>query len=893
MSINLPPVNEIAAEDNSTNNPNRSLARRSSSMSVGEGGRSSKNNISRMMRRLSGISRRTSSASIVETSDNAGDEEEGSQADGANGIRSREMKKMDRTVLCLRVSVILTLVIATAVVATVTYVFISRDETDDFKHEYDSAVIKVAEGFQNGVNTKVWSAQAFSAMYTSRYGDDDGVRTWPNATMPDFQEQASGQLLLSDGRALSFNPIITNETRDMWEAHANESASILGAEQLVIRNGTSRIVADGIYRRVDGVVADDPGYTPESEMYPYTMVPVWQIAPIAGNERAVMFNLHSETNRRRALDDMLTYKVPTLTAILQLVQDEEERPSSILFYPVKASFANTTDSNEVVGSISVVFSWDTVLERILPNYLRGLVCILATNTEQAYTFQLDGEDVVFVGMGDLHDGSFDDMEYLVNATVAGTSEELGVVDNLITYQLRCYPSKAFEDQYVTNRPAIYTSIVVLIFVCTAALFLLYDYLVEHRQSRVARAAEQTGRIVNSMFPAQFRDRLFQQHENSTHQDRRPSIVSSVTTVPIDSLSGKKSLLEHQVSAISDSVHNNKGSDPARRKSIMKFLKVTGLTAGKPDYNVGANLGSTFAEDPIADLYPETSIMFCDLAGFTAWSADKSPHNVFCLLETLFWEFDQLAKQYGVFKLGTIGDCYIAVTGLPNPMENHASVLAEFTIQCKKKVEEVRRSLEHTDLNWEDLNMRFGINSGPVTAGILRGQKSRFELFGDTINTASRMESTSSPNCIQVSQETAELLRMEGMGSWLAPRQGLVSVKGKGMLSTFWLIPPDGEGNGGVPEELIAGIQLAEQTQEEEEVAVVVDTGRPRKRSSVLVPFTLSGSFDSTASETSQGDNKDQLAGNNDNDVKKSRNSTSSTVLDDDVESSITHTLEFP
>ncbi len=121
-------------------------------------------------------------------------------------------------------------------------------------------------------------------------------------------------------------------------------------------------------------------------------------------------------------------------------------------------------------------------------------------------------------------------------------------------------------------------------------------------------------------------------------------------------------------------------------------------------------------------------MFCDVVGFTAWSANHEPDKVFLLLETLFWEFDQLAAEFAVFKLGTIGDCWIGCTGLPEPRQDHASLLAEFTLECKQKVKEVRLALAETGLDTSGLTMRFGIHSGPVTAGILRGQKSRFELF---------------------------------------------------------------------------------------------------------------------------------------------------------------------
>jgi hypothetical protein len=542
--------------------------------------------------------------------------------------QEQNMREMDRSVLCLRLSVFFTLLGATAIVASAVYCYVKNDEVDDFNQEYESAVIKVAEGFQRGVDVKVLAAMTFSAMYTSRYGDDQsGARTWPNATMPDFQEQAEGQLLLAEGRALSFNPIITNKTRQEWEAHATESAPILGAESLVTRqDNSSRIVADGIFRTTSGAIVDDSGISLESA-YPYTDVPVWQIAPIEGNSKAVMFNLHAEPNRQRALDDMLTYNVPTLTAILQLVQDSEIRPSSILFYPVRASFATSDSAKEVVGSISIVFSWDDVLRSILPDYLEGLVCVLETCTHtvgQTVTYSVAGDDVVFMGEGDLHDEEYDDMVHIVKANVKGTDEKLGVVDNLITYTLRVYPSKDFENSYVTNRPMIFTVSGVLIFLFTTLVFLLYDRLVKSRQIKLSKVAEQTSRIVNSMFPAAFRDRLFQ-HQESQAKDCKT-----------DSPKGSASSL---------SLVSEKSSE------LVKAMK-TFLVRQKPS---GSKPGD-IPEAPIADFFPETSIMFCDLAGFTAWSAQQTPNEVFKLLESIFWEFDQLAAEYNVFKLGTIGDC---------------------------------------------------------------------------------------------------------------------------------------------------------------------------------------------------------------------------------------------
>jgi hypothetical protein len=261
-------------------------------------------------------------------------------------------------------------------VACTTYFVTRNSEQTSFEQEYIGAALKLAQGFQCGIDHKVWAASTFSAMYTSRYGGDTG--RWPNATMPNFQEQAEGQLLLADGRALSFNPIITNASRGGWEAFATESTVLLGTGSAIHRRtNQSRIVADGIYRKdSNGQLVEDPGWSPEST-YPDVLVPVWQIAPAATNAGAIMFNLHSETNRQRALDDMMTYNVPVLTAVLQLVQDSVQRPSSILFYPVRVSFPSEGGVDNVVASISIVFSWDDVLSRVLSSeVVTGLVCVL-------------------------------------------------------------------------------------------------------------------------------------------------------------------------------------------------------------------------------------------------------------------------------------------------------------------------------------------------------------------------------------------------------------------------------------------------------------------------------------------------------------------------------------
>jgi class 3 adenylate cyclase len=691
------------------------------------------------------------------------------------------------SIRCLRILTVLTLITATIIVASLTYSYTRSAEFARFESEYYDAVIKVQQAVASGMQDKLNVAKTFSAMYTSRYGM---LNLWPNATMPyqDFKYQAMGQLEITHGIAISFNPIITSDNRPAFEAHATESAWMLGAEELVTRScedetgATCRIVADGIFRQApnpDGegsVYIDDPGYSPTSR-FPSIMVPVWQIYPTKINWRAVMFNLHSEINRQRALDDMLQYQVPAITALLHLVQHDEINPSSILFYPVFDQLEGYEIDwfRTVVGSISIVFSWDNILKEVLPSYIEGVVVVLETSVSnempgQQWTYDVSGNGVSLLGEGDLHDPTFDKFEIQVKTSTVqkgyNDDEVSGVEEDLITYNMRFYPSMRFRKRYMSLTPFKMTLIVVCIFVLTSAIFLCYDYLLNHRQNAIMSFAAKAGRIVDNLFPTNVRDRLLRDVDN------------------LHSLNVEDNVDEEHGATRHD-------DRPEKRQTIQKLLSVM---VGKKHYTSGD--GRTLSESseatlnqnttPIADLFEDTSIMFADIVGFTKWSSEHSPQDVFHLLEQLFFEFDKIAAKMNVFKLDRIGDCYIAVTGLPEEREDHCVVLCQFANECRSKMYDVIEFLKFELHGVEKLNMRFGIHSGPVIAGVLRGQKTRFELFGDTMNTASRMESLSLPGHIQISEEAAKLLRSARREHWIKPRNTLIHAKGKGKIQTYWL-----------------------------------------------------------------------------------------------------------
>lgn len=147
-----------------------------------------------------------------------------------------------------------------------------------------------------------------------------------------------------------------------------------------------------------------------------------------------------------------------------------------------------------------------------------------------------------------------------------------------------------------------------------------------------------------------------------------------------------------------------------------------------------------------------------------------------------------ATRVNHFLFASLQDSYVAVTGLPDPMHDHAIVMAQFARDCLTGFNAVVKRLEvKLGPDTGDLQLRVGMHSGPVTAGVLRGDRARFQLFGDTVNTAARLESTGIPNRIQVSQESAGYIIDCGKGHWLKAREDMVEAKGKGLLKTYWLV----------------------------------------------------------------------------------------------------------
>ncbi|NEP55449.1 MAG: PAS domain S-box protein [Symploca sp. SIO2G7] len=179
---------------------------------------------------------------------------------------------------------------------------------------------------------------------------------------------------------------------------------------------------------------------------------------------------------------------------------------------------------------------------------------------------------------------------------------------------------------------------------------------------------------------------------------------------------------------------------------------------------------------IAEQFDEVTIMFADIVGFTPLSARIAPKEVVNLLNQIFSLFDQLAEKHGLEKIKTIGDAYMVAGGLPIPKENHAAAIANMALDMQQAINQFQVE------TGENFAIRIGINTGSVIAGVIGIKKFIYDLWGDTVNVASRMESQGEPGKIQVTASVYQRLQDQ----YLLEERGAIAVKGRGTMNTYWL-----------------------------------------------------------------------------------------------------------
>lgn len=251
-----------------------------------------------------------------------------------------------------------------------------------------------------------------------------------------------------------------------------------------------------------------------------------------------------------------------------------------------------------------------------------------------FSFLLEGPESIYLGPEAYHDDKYDNTkyEYQFAREAQYDGENVNSQSGYCHYNMTVYPTAVFEQTFYTNMPAVYCGLVVIVFFVTTLIFMAYDYMVHRRQEKLLFTAQRTKTIVASLFPKEIHDRILANTESGAETDESKWRPFSTAT----------------------------------KAQIKHFLK--------DDEKSKSDESLSLKSKPIAELFPHATVMFADLVGFTAWSSTREPAHVFTLLETIYFEFDQIAIRRRVFKVETIGDCYVAVCGLPDHRKDHATAM---------------------------------------------------------------------------------------------------------------------------------------------------------------------------------------------------------------------------
>ena len=566
-------------------------------------------------------------------------------------------KQETRAVNTLRLLVLLVLVTVATTVSLAVFFYTRDSEQETFETRFADQAQKVIDAFQTNADRRLAALQAFSQQVTS-HAVSQG-ETFPNVTLPDFEQQAAYTLKLAEVVALLILPIVSKQNRAGYEAYSVANQGWLKEGLALQEASTTQTEAadkEDLERLQEGFVDGDllgknesetlnanlgispiifklgTGTQAAAETGPGPYTPIWQISPALPISVLINFNTMAHPARHRELVAFLRTGKILISAAADFLDDDpltsgrkevmnlflnrykegefeyDEGPVSDIYIPI---YDSNGPDKKLASILTAYVYWQAYFSDILPDNANGIISVLKNTCNQSFTYQINGKDVTYLGKGDMHDTTYDNMgvetgfgAFLGLST--GKVEE--TLDAECHYNVIVYPSKEMEDDYLTMTPGIFTLVLVSVFLFTSTVFITYDRLVARRHKVVNGTAVRSTAVVQSLFPETVRDRLYENNDTSTNNDKKK----------------KKAAFEDV------SLSNSNGVD----------ILVSESGASAPNI--------------IADVYPETTVFFSDVVGFTKWASSRQPTEVFQLLETLFGEFDKIAKKKSVFKVETIG-----------------------------------------------------------------------------------------------------------------------------------------------------------------------------------------------------------------------------------------------
>lgn len=575
----------------------------------------------------------------------ASDDENSSSADvedvRASTIRSRKnapaelIRGETRAVVCLRYF-ILSLLLVSGIGMSIGF-FNITSEADDSASQCsidgttESFVLGLEKNLQQIRSSRMHDAFTVSASFTSHVLES-GVAIggfpmqWPYVTIPHFEPRTLATLSSKDVKKVLMAPFVKGTEQNQFETYA-----LLQQQEMCTFEGCK--VIRNIYN-VDGSDTKPGEFTS----------PIWQIAPFdvvdTGN---LLMNLLSDPVQAIALDHMQQNGSAVWSGFNYDTNDsKQEAPEIFLFYPIFQDFKQV----DIVGSLKMRIDLREHLESALPFPISKGLTLVVESCDNVISFSIDGEELVFEGTVDTEKAN--DLKTFEGAAILNfpplypygqfiTDDDNGIGCDLVVIVAPSSVAKTLTvSDDTSNRASVITTIVAITFCVLIFTFLIYDWLVERRQKAVITIANKSTAIVENLFPAQVRDRMLQ---NIEEKNKAKGVAKGLD---VEQSGGVVDAGATPVEALAGSLTPVATAQKPTQVSVKQFLTT--------DQSRQAN--DNMSSQPIADLFPNTTVLFADIAGFTAWASQREPPQVFTLLETLFRSFDVIASKLKVFKVET-------------------------------------------------------------------------------------------------------------------------------------------------------------------------------------------------------------------------------------------------
>eukprot|EP00980_Cylindrotheca_fusiformis_P008341 scaffold1754_cov105-Cylindrotheca_fusiformis.AAC.3 len=579
----------------------------------------------------------------------------------APDVANREEKAVTRS----KVLVFFVLFLAVSGTATATYLLMETGERNDFEAAFAGIGSEVSTVAGQKVDQMYSALDSYSLFMSSEVAADPNA-SWPFVTVRDYslKSEKIGGLIGLENPKLAFCPIVHEEDRERWPSFVFEWAPVYYQESLD-NEGNRYPVQDLMNMTVPYL--HSYGFD-ESFMFtglveverPGPVLANWQMYPLEDPVEGLMFRNYDMLEFPE-IGDQFQITESTLRpsiSFIQLYEDSLGADADGVLTVDSQIMEPIVENEKLVGVLILRVPWLEFFQNLNIDGLSETIAVLrsscnigfasAFDKKNELSYLFDSSGAVFLGQLDAHNPKYDDL--VVSQVVVDVDVDKAELPEGVCVPeltLDLYPTEVFEISFQTSKPELYTLVVVAIFAFTSLVFLLYDYFVGRRQRKFIARITRQDQIVSNVFPAAIRDRLFEGEQKGSKDDNL-----------LDPLGG------------------------------------------------GDGAGGTL----LADLFLETTVVFADIAGFTAWASAREPAQVFILLETIYGVFDKHAYRHNVFKVETVGDCYVAVAGLPEPDKDHAIVVCRFARDCVKTMKETTLKLEVSlGPDTSELDLRVGIH----------------------------------------------------------------------------------------------------------------------------------------------------------------------------------------